>query len=626
MVFGFIREKRYLLRVPLVLTFIVVTLASAAAEEPPVSPEGLYVGPQGSSGIESGYDVDPVLRSCLSLWDFRQGEAGRLLFRKEDGSVVFDFEIVSSGIRLIGEGGRSVVVEGSDLGFYIEPELDRLTIHSDESFVATFESEDISSISEIGFEGEDDELRFEFHQIPSDAEVLDVVGNTPQERYLYLFETLKESSGTRRTFHLPPGIYDIACPSESRVVPIESVELVGAGVSSVIRHVDNAFGTVGKTAFRIGGEGSIVSHLTIEVASHQENRTRTPEMTLLYVAEAERFAIDHVDVSGGSGAGIFVQGSSNGLVSDSFVSRCLADGIHITQSEGGAPSSDIVIRRNRVSECGDDGIAVVSYGDLGKAAPCSGVTVVSNHISGQTWGRGIAVSGGRDIEIVSNIVSDSPSAGILVTSEKSYGTLEVTNVSVRQNLIVDCKSSSHAAITVTTGNRIIDQVELIGNTVRNPRRSAIAVMNYIASNDNAVSEIVIRENTIENCLRDFAVYASRVKNLTIERNTIVNTKKTCVTIVSPQGSVFLYSNQFVNVSLLDAYGDVVALSAPDGSDCIVGIVNNRVSLDESKIPPKVTLRFPERFLEISHDMNLVTIEGNEFDLGVPDSVKSILWR
>lgn len=144
-------------------------------------------------------------------------------------------------------------------------------------------------------------------------------------------------------------------------------------------------------------------------------------------------------------AGILLVSTRDFLVAHNRVERSLADGIHVTgRSRNGR------ILENVVRETGDDTIAVVSYLDKnwrtnlsnspdwfslsGFRSKVTDILIARNDVSGQYWGRGIAVIGGERVTIKSNTISRSAmGAGILVARERPYESHGINNVLVEDN-------------------------------------------------------------------------------------------------------------------------------------------------------------------------------------------------
>ena len=162
--------------------------------------------------------------------------------------------------------------------------------------------------------------------------------------------------------------------------------------------------------------------------------------------------------NGASAAGIAVVGVRDFTIAKNFVERTLADGIHVT---GGSQNGRIV--DNKVKETGDDMIAVVSYLDKawrtkakessswfsseGSASLVKDIYIARNEVSGQYWGRGIAIVGASGITVRENTVSKTATgAGILVARERSYDTHGVSNVLVENNEVTYVQTGTPAYV------------------------------------------------------------------------------------------------------------------------------------------------------------------------------------
>jgi len=154
-----------------------------------------------------------------------------------------------------------------------------------------------------------------------------------------------------------------------------------------------------------------------------------------------------------STAGILMYHATNFLVAENTVSRSLADGIHVTSG-----SSYGRVLNNNVKETGDDMIAVVSYiADPSTSATAIAadfderkarnlnhhILIANNTLSGQYWGRGIAVVGGENIIIEHNSIDRTThGAAVYIARETSYLTFGVRNVLVRDNTITDVQTTN----------------------------------------------------------------------------------------------------------------------------------------------------------------------------------------
>ena len=231
--------------------------------------------------------------------------------------------------------------------------------------------------------------------------------------------------------------------------------------------------------------------------------------------------------SSGSAA-IFVYHATDFLVAENTVSRSLSDGIHVT-----AGSSYGRVLDNKVTETGDDMIAVVSYvGDPSLGADTIAadfdarrarglnhhILIANNTVSGQYWGRGISVVGGENITIEHNSIDRTVhGAAIYLARETSYLTFGVRNILVRNNTITD--------VQTTSPNYVAGSVS---PTAGRTGHGAIEIYSWEFSDEAATGP-----------LKD----ALGVQNIRIESNTIDRTRADGVRIGTGWGRVWSYTGK-----------------------------------------------------------------------------------
>jgi hypothetical protein len=145
--------------------------------------------------------------------------------------------------------------------------------------------------------------------------------------------------------------------------------------------------------------------------------------------------------------GIFNDNGSNFTFDTVTVNNSKADCIHNTNGAANGTIINAVVRN-----CGDDGIAVVSYFKDGKL--CHDITIESPKMYGQTWGRGMTVVGGKNITYRNFYIEDSFGAAIYLGTEgNAYNTYAVDNIQYLGGTIVRANKGAnqvnHGAILVT---------------------------------------------------------------------------------------------------------------------------------------------------------------------------------
>jgi hypothetical protein len=209
-----------------------------------------------------------------------------------------------------------------------------------------------------------------------------------------------------------------------RTFTLQGIRATGHGDSTVLSAVDPAYSSI----FLRGNGPQLVSlKITSPLAAargdtHESNGVTVKE-------DATNFLVDHVTVDRVSGAGIHNFGGADGRITSNVVRNSFADGIH---NSYGARRT--LIWGNQVTSAGDDLISVVSYSFDRWIS--SEITIENNVVGTNPHGRGIAVSGGRNVKILRNQIASSQGAGVYIASEPgSLSTMEVDAVEVRGNVV-----------------------------------------------------------------------------------------------------------------------------------------------------------------------------------------------
>lgn len=215
----------------------------------------------------------------------------------------------------------------------------------------------------------------------------------------------------------------------------------------------------------MSGAGSTLVGVTL--AGTGTTRLTTPGSTKVEVTGTDVQVLG-VTIQGGAGAGIFVFGGSGIAIVGNTVRATLADGIHTTYG-----ANDVLVQNNTVTGTGDDLIAVVSY--LGDGRLSSNVLIDRNAVSGNPWGRGIAVVGGQRVTISNNTIDGvEKAAGILVAQEDSWKTYGASNVVIAGNTVTNIQNSNvnnglqptqQGAIELDTWTGTVSDVAVSSNRV-----------------------------------------------------------------------------------------------------------------------------------------------------------------
>jgi hypothetical protein len=243
---------------------------------------------------------------------------------------------------------------------------------------------------------------------------------------------------------------------------LDSVTMTGAGDVSVLVATNKA-----NSSILLTGDSPAIKAVKL-TSPKADVRDTTPWSTGVEIRAARFFTVDNVTVTRMGSAGIFSwRASGPGKIVNNRVFDTLADAIHIT---GG--SHDIVVANNHVRRAGDDMVAVVGY--EGDGQPYN-VLIQANDVADQTWGRGIAVVGGKDVTIQNNKVARTRhAAGIYVASEPYWKTYGVSNVLVKNNELAENSGpTGQGAFLVSGLHGNINWVRFEGNTIADPVHDSI---------------------------------------------------------------------------------------------------------------------------------------------------------
>ena len=264
---------------------------------------------------------------------------------------------------------------------------------------------------------------------------------------------------------VPPGRF------AHRGFVLDGVGLCGAGPGSALLAPDPDDGDI-----VLRGEGSSLRNIALAVAS-----TRRDDRTaVIHVDHARGFTIENVTITRGN-AGVLNVGGSFGRILDNRISDTLADAIHNTDG-----AHDIIVAGNVVRRAGDDMVAVVSY----QGQPLvHDVLIENNDLADQSWGRGIAVVGGRDVVIRNNHVARTLCcAGIYLADESAWHTRDVAHVLVQENrLEANGGWTFHGAIMLFADQGAVRDIRIERNAVAGARHAAVTFR-------GRVGDVVLRGN------------------------------------------------------------------------------------------------------------------------------------
>ncbi|OGS34325.1 MAG: hypothetical protein A2474_07615, partial [Elusimicrobia bacterium RIFOXYC2_FULL_34_12] len=257
-----------------------------------------------------------------------------------------------------------------------------------------------------------------------------------------------------------------------------------------------------------------------------------------------------VTIEKAGAASILTRRSYNCIIAHCKTYDSFADSIHITEN-----CHDFWIHHNEVYRCGDDGVAVVSYGGDGLPV-VTNIVAYNNKIYDNYWGRGMSVVGGKNIVYHDNEVYRTLEwAPIIVTGESSYDTYPCENIVIRNNKTVE-GGGNHAAILVhTSGSRGPSRnIRVENNYILSPKRDGIR-----AEYNN--ESVIIAGNIIENVATNAIEIYQGSPKVTVVGNTIRKPEQYGIITIQNSSQLLIDKNMFYDISASANAHDVIGVSA-----------------------------------------------------------------
>ena len=239
----------------------------------------------------------------------------------------------------------------------------------------------------------------------------------------------------------------------------------------------------------------VLDGITVAIASTTRRGETWDQMGVRIVGHSG-VVLRNIMVDGSAAAGIYVgNGAGNFLLDHVTVQHTRADGIHMT---GGAHNGRVLAPT--VISSGDDGVAVVSYGQDG--TPCHDITVTAPHVLGTDWGRGLSVVGGTNITETGIDVQNSDAAAVYIGVEGDpWNTAPATNVTISGGTITNAntdKAIDHGAVFVLAGRSgyVSTGITVTGLTIVNTRSTASRDLGVVTYGTSPPKNVLFSNLTI----------------------------------------------------------------------------------------------------------------------------------
>jgi hypothetical protein len=248
------------------------------------------------------------------------------------------------------------------------------------------------------------------------------------------------------------------------------------------------------SAVQIDAGGVSLTNLNLTAALKGGHRWSGLDQHKL-VVKANGVTVSDLTINGSAGGGVFVYGASNFKLNRVTVRDTRGDGIHITNG-----SNNGQVNNPTTEWTGDDGVAVVSYGN---EQPCHDIVINSPTVNGTTWGRGLTVVGGENISYRNITVSQTDAAGVYIASEGNpWYTRSVNKVDVFGGTVTEANTNPqeiYRAVLVYSGNagQSVSDVTISGLTISGTPSSAQANVGIVVD-DGTISKIAYTNIALQN--------------------------------------------------------------------------------------------------------------------------------
>jgi len=260
--------------------------------------------------------------------------------------------------------------------------------------------------------------------------------------------------------YIPAGIYNY-----SKLLYIDSITVFGQGPEeSILRATRYDY-----EAVQLSVTSPRVYSIQIEGKGGEEHRRNIDKSgDAFFVNGATDFEIANCYANNPSAIGIQVENTKNGKILYNKVNSTGADGMLISSSSG------IEVAYNHTYRCGDDAIAVTTFG----SNTCSDMSIHDNRCEENLYCRNIALNGVIGAEVYNNYISEG-NAGISITATTDWNTCQNQNVKVYNNIFKNINAyvtNNYGAIHLRNDRGGTDtNIEIYNNLIYDYHRYGICL-------------------------------------------------------------------------------------------------------------------------------------------------------
>jgi hypothetical protein len=293
---------------------------------------------------------------------------------------------------------------------------------------------------------------------------------------------------------------------KTRTLNVASNLLIqGVGANSIIDLIDD--GTVASTYISLSSVSNIA---IVDVAIESSNATgRTAVYGLIRGVQASNITIRGIKFGKAPSTAIHLTNCSEWDICNNYVNGTFADGFHVSRG-----SKHIKICQNYFENTGDDPIGVIGYIDgANNYPPCKDMVIHGNIIYGSA-ARGIAIYGGHNIVVESNVIENTAQSGIIASMYLSGDETRANyQITIRGNILINVDTGSGSPGGIYAGyvrgcvieSNQIDQVgaggdgitiwavakdvKCIGNIINRTGSRGILAEQHLSTNSRLIQEL-----------------------------------------------------------------------------------------------------------------------------------------
>ncbi len=247
-----------------------------------------------------------------------------------------------------------------------------------------------------------------------------------------------------------------------------NVAVVGEGKDSTILQAKDPL----HSSFIVyNGANVLISGFQI-YAPTSTTRTSDPNSKGFFVSKSSGVILDGVKARMVSGAGLLLYHVSNAKVLNSEVVSSRADAFHVT---GG--SQNVLMQFNSAQGAGDDCFASIGYADGSN----QNVQFMDNVCAGN-HGSAVSFEGTIGGAAYRNRGTQTAAAGIRIASQNNWKTGGVSNIDLRDNVLMNVKTGyvDHGAVMIFTNYASIQNIKFANTTIQEPNTWVGArLLNYV---------------------------------------------------------------------------------------------------------------------------------------------------